>query len=117
MTTAEDIERAIEQLGPESWHGFVRGSRFLMPPSSTPPLSTMPRLESSMGLQRKPSRPIARVNPGTSEALQLGSARTPITIDRLRYAYASAIFLSTALKRMLRLPASAVASATAPSSV
>jgi hypothetical protein len=34
-----------------------------------------------MALQRKPSRPIAQVNPGTSEALQFGSARTPITID------------------------------------
>jgi hypothetical protein len=81
MTTAEDLEKAIAQLAPESWHAFVHGSRFLMPTASTLPLSAMPRLESSMGLQRKPSRPIAQVNPGTSEALQLGSVRTPITID------------------------------------
>ena len=89
-----------------------------MPTGSTLPLSAMPRLESSMGLQRKPSRPIAQVDPGTCEALELESlARRLRSIDRLRYAYASAIFFSTALKRMLRLPASAVASATAPSSV
>jgi len=48
---------------------------------STLPLSAMPRLETSMGLRRKPSRPIAQVDPETSEALQFGSVRTPIAID------------------------------------
>jgi hypothetical protein len=81
MTDAEDIEKAIAQLAPESWHAFVHGSRFLTPIGSTLPLSAMPRLESSMGLRRKPSRPVAQVNPGTSEALELGSVRTPTTID------------------------------------
>ena len=81
MTDAEDIEKAIAQLAPRelarlrAWFEVFDADRF---DAASERDAATGKLD---GFAEEASRPVARVNPGTSEALQLGSVRTPITVD------------------------------------
>jgi hypothetical protein len=104
MTTPEDIEKAIEQLDPRelarfrAWFEVFDADRF----------DAAIENDAHAG----------KLDAFAEEALAAHRAGgVPGTCETLRFAHASASFFSTALKRMLRLPARAVASATAPSSV